>query len=259
MYYIATGEQSKMFTLRHQEDRKLFNADGVGFLATVDVYITNLSTNSDQAVKRAAELGFTVGSPTFTLEEIQRKTAAESATRQALIEARITEEKAAARARELETIQTIMGGVMPFGKHTRDTFETICEYDPSYALYWMECDPTDNNVTTAIQTMIHLTDPSIRRLIEMRGGNDEWLVATVKERIKGAAATVTAYFGFDGAYGWVDVVHYVLDNGVLLVYMGSSGLALDVGQKVTIDFTVKGFDDYQGVKQTKIIRVKLSK
>ena len=76
-HYVSTGEQTKMFTLRHQFEEKVsFLGEGsIAQTAIVmrDWHIQNLSNDSEQAVKRAAELGYKVQEPKFTLEEITRR------------------------------------------------------------------------------------------------------------------------------------------------------------------------------------------
>lgn len=81
-------------------------------------------------------------------------------------------------------------------------------------------------------------------------------VGKEKERIKGVDVNVTRVFsgvGFNGNY-WIITMQDGQGND--LVWMTSTYPALKVGDKKTIDFTVKSHDTYKGKKQTKVLRVK---
>ncbi len=76
-YYVSTGAQTKMYTLRQQFEEKVwFKLDCGKAESTIvvrDWYVQNLSTDKKQAVERAAELGYEVCEPKFTLQEIEKE------------------------------------------------------------------------------------------------------------------------------------------------------------------------------------------
>lgn len=81
-------------------------------------------------------------------------------------------------------------------------------------------------------------------------------VGKEKERIKGVDVNVTRVFsgvGFNGNY-WIITMQDGQGND--LVWMTSTYPEFKVGDKKTIDFTVKSHDIYKGKKQTKVLRVK---
>ena len=81
----------------------------------------------------------------------------------------------------------------------------------------------------------------------------------IKKRVKNVNVTCVAKFSYEGFYGWVSIHKMITDSGELLVYRGSSsGLELDEYESGTIAFTPKEHTEYEGVKQTMILRIKTS-
>lgn len=80
----------------------------------------------------------------------------------------------------------------------------------------------------------------------------------VGERIKKESLKLDKTTSFEGFYGRTYVFTFVKDN-YTFVYMGSSRLNVEQGDKVNLAFTIKDHNEYNGLKQTKIARPRIVK
>lgn len=82
-------------------------------------------------------------------------------------------------------------------------------------------------------------------------------VGSVKERLT-LTVTCNAVFQHDGYYGMVGIHKMVSDDGAVFTWFASESAEwLEKGCKYVIKGTVKGHDEYKGVKQTVLTRVKI--
>tara|TARA_B100000700_G_C14821706_1_gene750271 strand:- start:43 stop:810 length:768 start_codon:yes stop_codon:yes gene_type:complete len=250
IYYIGTGDQTKMYTLRTQYQD--FISTHTGRVPIIrDYYLQNLSTDAEKAVSRAKELGFEVKKPKFSLQEIRRR---EERLSQIEREKLIAEERAARQAFIDKMMAPIENGRFPFGKYRDERFEDVFEKDRGYMKYWVNNDiRKDDVVAYNLQRVLsNLYGEQLKPVT----GNGEYF-GEVKKRYRGINAKVVNKFSFETFYGYTRVVKFVLESGEMAVYMGSSFIDVAEGDEVTIDFTVKAHEEYEGEIQTKILRVKV--
>lgn len=83
----------------------------------------------------------------------------------------------------------------------------------------------------------------------------DW-VGNLKERIE-VEVECLASRTFDGYYGLTTMLRFIDGDGNIFVWFASGGIDwVDVGDKLVVKGTVKKHDEYNGVKQTVINRVK---
>ena len=82
-------------------------------------------------------------------------------------------------------------------------------------------------------------------------------VGTVGERLKGIKVKVQFLKSFDGAYGATTLIKFITEDGNVMAWFASGDKSFEVGQEYTIDGTVKGHNEYQGIKETAMSRVKV--
>lgn len=80
----------------------------------------------------------------------------------------------------------------------------------------------------------------------------------LKERLRDIKATVTYVYGYYNYFGGVErpatIVTFTTDEGYVLCWKASKDVDVEVGQRVLVTGTVKGFDEFRGVRQTGLTR-----
>jgi hypothetical protein len=82
-------------------------------------------------------------------------------------------------------------------------------------------------------------------------------VGTVKERINGLKVTLISQREIETSFGISTLVKFVTEEGNKLSWFTSSCTGKQIGEKLIIDATIKGHSEYNGVKETKVTRVKI--
>jgi|GEM_PF-6320235 len=260
-HYISTGDQTKMYTLRHQFEEKVsfLGEGGVAESAVVmrDWHIQNLSNNSEQAIKRAGELGFKVQKPKFTLEEIIRR---DSETVQAAREAAEERFLTTQKMKLDHELQLVKDHCFPFGRNEGRTFEwMISDKGDDWAGYWMNYGRQESANAT-VQFMGKVLEslyPEIARITFLSDSGNGKYFGKIGVRQKKIKVTNVASYGFDGFYGYTYIEKFLTESGELLMYMGSACIDCRKGDELVISFGIKLHETYEGEHQTKIQRVKV--
>ncbi len=250
-YYISTGAKTKMYTLRVVEIDPITKMES-------DWYMCNLSTDWDKAVEKANSQtnGGLVNPDEFSLFDIRRRKQEE--VRAANVAS--AEEHERQMHERFENFNwNIEHGVFPFGKYQSVEMKVIAERDPGYMRYLVNSvDASDesepfNSVMRNLQR--HLFDKFPNETRPLPVPNGEYYNFTQKR--EQMTAMCIARFGFDGYYGWTDIIKLVKDSGELIMYMGSGNIPFVEGS--TYEFTAgfKGHDTYgnDDEKQTFIQRI----
>ena len=253
-YYVSTGEQTKMYTLRVQYQESMPEWG----MVDRDYYCKNLSTDAATAKAKAAqyvsqltnENAILVNQSTLlSLQDIRRRASAEVEAERVASEKRFQEEQhRRLNARLDDAIQALKRGVWPFGMHRG---ESIKETNKPYIVIMLAIKDGDcilNNVQT------YLKD-AFPQLASLPTPNSDYIgQIKVKQEFN---ATVIADYDYEGFYGRVYVQKFVNEGGELLVYMGGAPKKVEVGDRVKFSATPKAHEEYKGEHQTKIIRIKL--
>ena len=80
-------------------------------------------------------------------------------------------------------------------------------------------------------------------------------IGTVKERLRSLKVTVRQVKMFEGNFGPTTLVKFVTSDGNVLTWFASGDKQYEAGQEFTVDATVKGYSEYNGVKETQVNRV----
>lgn len=261
-YYISSGYQTKMYTLRHQfEEEVWFKGEGGKSESSIvmrDYYIRNLSTDAEKAVEVAQSLGFKVNKPKFTLDEIKQRSKAEIAlAKQAAYEreqAFLTTQK---MKRDHE-IKMISEGKFPFGRNEGIEISSIAdEKGNGWIEYWIKQGRNSDGAVQALGAYLEANYTDVAELTLMNKDGNGLYYGEVKTKMTEVSARHVDSTGFESRWGYTHVEKFITETGELLVYMGSATLNSDKGDHVKLNFTVKEHSKYEGVPQTKIIRVKL--
>lgn len=261
-YYIGTGEQTKMYTLRHQYEEVIFFSTGEGIseqaVVMRDYYIQNLSINPQKAKQSAEDMGFNVALPKFTLEEIKKRNHEEcEASRREAEERFLTTQK----MKLDQELQYIKDGMFPYGRNEGRTLKQLHkEKGDSWAIYYMKEGRAENTTATVTLLGAYLEKmfPVLAEITFLdTSGNGEYF-GKIGVRQKLVNARCVTKFGFDGFYGWVNVVKFLSESGELLMYMGGADIDCDLGEYLVMSFGIKSQEVYEGEYQTKIQRVKIN-
>lgn len=76
----------------------------------------------------------------------------------------------------------------------------------------------------------------------------------VKVRIRGLKVTVTKVQCWEGDYGLTTLVVMRTEDGKVAKWFASGSKDIEMGDTLTLDATVKGHDEYEGLKQTVLTR-----
>lgn len=250
-YYISTGELTRMYTLRvRYMDTAV--CEGESYKFERDEYIKNLSIDSQKAKDSAkAWLDAVRGEGKYTLstselpslEEIRR---GEDDARRIAREEREAELERQYQDRLHAQVQTIHHGHWPFGVWQGEEFNRAPN---SYILFWINLEEPEGTATV-LQEVLKKRFPA---LADMPKPNGEYYgTEGTREEF---TATCIAIYGFEGYYGWTNIIKFVKDSGELLVYMGSGNVDVDLADTVTFTAGIKAHEEYDGEKQTKIQRI----
>lgn len=260
-HYISSGEQTKMYTLRHKFDEVVWfkgeNGKAESSIVERDWHIRNLSIDADKALEKAKALGYNVVKPTHTLEEITRNKARSSEEVEAAKLAKEERDLTTQRMKLEGEIDAIKDGMFPFGKYAFTPFVDVLRLEGAgYIAHFMK----EGKRTGATSTMKFMSEYLIANFTEIASytfyKSSEQYFGEVGGKYKSIPVTVVGRFSFESFYGYTTVVKFLTNDGELLTYMGSSPISTDNGDKLTINFTVKQHLDYRGEKQAKIIRIK---
>ena len=85
----------------------------------------------------------------------------------------------------------------------------------------------------------------------------EW-IGINKEKIQNIPVTIKSIRGFDGQFGWTNVITF-LNGDNILIWFTSTSPKFAVGESCLLSATIKDHKEYKNEKQTIITRAKLSK
>lgn len=99
-----------------------------------------------------------------------------------------------------------------------------------------------------------------KKLQELAGPSKSEYVGTVGERLRNITAIYSSTRGFEGRYGYT-FIHTFYQGDNCLVWFTTKELPLEKGDVVDLTGTIKGFEEFRGVKTTQLNRciVKLVK
>ena len=257
-FYISTGEKNMMYTLREQWKEEVVTPHGAKVEIIRDMYHRNLSIDAGTAQKVAMLLGYFVGKPQFTLEEIQRsEERAKKADLQAVIAEREAARLAAIARDEQIKLDRIADGKWPFGYDTGKPIESIIDTRGyGYALWWTRMENKDV-VVEALCQYFEDNFENVRNVLKAPKPRYYYL-GEEKEKFKDVPVTFVKQVSFDSPYGGTCYIEtFITDDGYMLVYMGGAPKRLPLGEKVKLNFTVKGNKIYEGDYQTLIKNIKV--
>lgn len=99
-------------------------------------------------------------------------------------------------------------------------------------------------------------DKGLRAEREANPVNNEW-VGEVKVRLRGLAVKVTKVQCWEGDYGMTTLLIMRDGEGHVFKWFASGSKPIESGDEIVIDGTVKGHDEYNGLKQTALTRCKI--
>lgn len=85
----------------------------------------------------------------------------------------------------------------------------------------------------------------------------EWFGA-IGKRFKEVPVTLVGIYGFQGQYGYSQVVKFQTETGDVLTWFTSVNIPVEVGENCFLTGTVKKWDEYRGERTTIITRAKIS-
>ena len=249
-YYIGTGEETKMYTLRVRWDEKAY-VEGVAYNVTRDHYVRNLSIDQDKALVNAKfylgeESHLLILTKLVSLNEIRRREKEEVARKRKELEEEYEKDFL---AKQQILIDCIEAGMWPFGKFKGEKFGAA---NNSYIVYWIKLAELDS-IALLLQNVLKETFPHLANLPKPNG---EYFGEIKKRQL--ITATLIEEFGYESYYGIVYIAKFVKDSGELLCYMGSTRCAykhIDIGEVLKFKATVKSHEIYKDENQTKIQRL----
>lgn len=259
-YYIGTGEQTKMYTLRHQFEEIISMPGTEGTVQQVivmrDYYIQNLSIDADRAQSSAAEMGYTVSKPQFTLEEIIKRNSDEVEAQRLAAEERFRNTQKMKLDHE---INLIIGGMFPFGQNEGRELSVLYEKKgDSWAAYWMKEGRRDEPTATVklLGSRLETMFPKITEITFLdKTGNGKYF-GQVGKRQKNIKARLVDSLCFEGTFGYTYIEKFLSTEGEILLYMGSVCQEARVGEYFEMSFSIKEQSVYKGEHQTRIQRIK---
>lgn len=140
VYYISTGEQTKMYTLRHTYTERVswggYGGQPNSRMVRRNYYVQNLSTNKEKAIEKAREITGETLEIRFELNPIYRKGRGENTN-------------------PIDRVHT-EHDVIPFGKHYGTSLQDLFEMERDY-LVWVAENFTStkyNSIIEFIRTMV---------------------------------------------------------------------------------------------------------
>jgi hypothetical protein len=258
--YIGIGATGALFTLRETYLHW-------GFKDQPEVrsfHHTNLAQDADEAFAKAEAyskeygvlLKTTPETLAFEMREIQRASAQQLEER-----AKAEAEKEARRLLDYwgradmilaDQLAKLKKGICPVGRHA----ESPLEWLPASYASWLVASLEDFEEGSIIKALAEKVKAEYAHLI-LPTPDKALTIGEEKERREFTATVINAT-GFDGSFGWTNVITMASEEGACLVYMGTAGLDTDIGEKIAFKATIKKHDEYKGQAQTFIQRIKLS-
>ena len=111
-----------------------------------------------------------------------------------------------------------------------------------------------------VNTMLYYEDTNARfdRLIQeaMGPSTSEYYDGEVGDRVQNLTAVYKSHRGYQGMYGYTNI--YTFNSGdYVLVWFTTTTIEAKLEDAVDISFTIKDFEEFRGVKTTKITRAKI--
>lgn len=252
--FISIGEHGHFFTLRCTQERIIGRGSRV-----VSYHVQNLSQNADEAFAAAKEYASSRGMILKTpraelpdnLDEIfKRKRGEVKAARERRKNEKAEREAAFLAAKQeyrKKQEQSILDGVLPFGKHQGKKITDVADYAKWIVSRREEFDP--GSILAFAAEVIERDFPQV-----MASGFNQMHLPYregARVEVRGVVKRVT---GFDGAYGWTRIVTIQAEGGECVVAKGS--WYTEEGKTVRILGTIKEKTEYNGQNQTVINRVK---
>lgn len=250
-YVIAAGRKTAMYTLRElQTVPSRFGGE-----TDIYVYVCNLARDRKRALAKAEQVTGFLNIP-FVVDELNDRAKSVSSEDKAAKQQRAEQERLEfLRRQEDEELELVAQGIQPFGTYSGTRFEDM----PRDRLTWMvkEADKpesADNRVLQSVAEYIRANLPELL-LPEIKGG----YVGEPKQRLTFEATVIRSgtfmSYDFMGRPIGMTVTTMVDAEGHALVVISSSWSA-SVGQTIKFKGTVKAHDEYKGVQQTVLQRVK---
>lgn len=249
-FYISTGKKNAMHTLR-------MSRMGNGFVR--DSYVRNLAV-SVEAAQEKAELFF---------NEWKARTGLEDRDDFALLldtepEYDITLRRGKLSVYDTRAIETIEGGVFPFGKHKGEHIEDAPD---SYLCFfadksWKE-DLSDNPVMAALSAacMGIASEKGLFAIREAKRAERAAVdavseyIGTIGERRVFTGEIITSFEAKSGSDGLGYYINKVRVEGNIVAYIGNK--LGETGDAVSFKATIAKHDEYKGVKSTQVKRPKI--
>ena len=92
---------------------------------------------------------------------------------------------------------------------------------------------------------------------EVEEVHSEW-VGEIGDRIKKLPVTLIGVYGFNGKYGYSQVVKFMTEEGNLLTWFTAVNITVEKGEKCFLSGTIKKHDTYKDQKTTIVTRCKIS-
>ncbi len=86
--------------------------------------------------------------------------------------------------------------------------------------------------------------------------NSEW-IGEEGEKVKGITAEITGIYGYEGRWGYTNNITFKSGDNVIK-WSTSTNVVYNIGDKVIIMGTVKGHEEYNGEKYTRLTRCRLT-
>jgi len=255
-YYISSGNDNKMFTLRVRYFEKINGPNGAK-LNDIDKYICNLATDEARARTKAITITNVVpyndGSldPFIypSLDEIKRREIDDS--QGSLFPVSDTPTRPGTPTKE-QSKACIRDEYFPFKKYKLKSFDYVWSIDRSYVYRWISKSP----VGVVEKALIDALKVKFKDYLLPEPNGDYF--GEKGSRHKGVSATVLSIFSKNTRYGMFYIDSLVLDSGELVCYKGGKPVQWNVGEMVVMDFAIKDHEEFRGKKQTVINRVNMT-
>ena len=259
-FTLGVGSKNMMYTLRLVELHTSSNGQ-----YSTDTYYCNLSTDYDRAIEKAKSYAVLEGIQfqpisVQALDEITRSSSEEIASRNAEY-SRAKEIESARRDQERQQNREYAEAQTTFwfGKHESHTPEEVFERDPEYVRWLLELELDEDLIHSTKQFyMLKVQKYWESRKSELKSSEYFGSVGD-KIEIEVLCTKVTGFvsdFGYRGT--WVNL--YICqdnDGNVFKIQYTGSVWDMDEMSKYTIRGTIKSHDEYEGIKQTSLTRVKV--
>lgn len=116
--------------------------------------------------------------------------------------------------------------------------------------------------TTAWGDMYPLPDAQKKADTMIKGDEEkeelpsEW-IGEVGERLKDLPVTLVGVYGFNGRYGYSQVVKFITEEGNVLTWFTAVNIPIASGEKCLLSGTIKKHDQYKDQKTTIVTRCKM--